>query len=1141
MSLILTNINAQKISFVYNISQPNIKNIKNYQLLEYPNSQQYAKTGNPSIPYLSTKLLLPEGTSAESIKYIFEDKTKLNGNFKLYPMQQVSPISLGSDGVFRINNNTYQQTKYPTTQFGDLSTQFMNGYGIALSKFTPIEYNPSTGEVFYYKKVTAIVSYTSTKKAQNATTNISSRPEVIKKVANFVQNPNLIKNYHSRKSTDTYEMLIITTDTYQNNFDSLINFHLNRGTETHLVTLSEIENSMSGVDTPEKMRNYIIQEYQNHDIQYVLLGGDADVVPFRGLYCEALSGGSTYSDDIPADVYFSALDGTWNDDGDSHWGEPDEDDLLPDIAVGRLPFSTASELSAISHKIISYSNNPVTSTNELNNPLLAGESLWDDPATYGSDYLNLLIGYHTDNGYTTNGIPANSTYTTMYASDTTWTGSGSAIMAAMNSGHSFVHHVGHANTGTMMGLYTSDITDTNFFQLNGVTHNYALVYSHGCICGAFDADDCISETMVTINNCAVGVFTNSRYGWFNEGQTEGPSAHLHREFVDAIYNDHQCNAGVAEMISKQQTAPWVENPDEYEPGAQRWVFYDHNVLTDPALPIWTSNPFDISTSYDNILPFGANYTVTVSSAKAPLEGYKCSILQNSHIVGSTYTNSSGQATINVDFQQAVIGAAVLIVTGQNILPHQYNISIEEGTNAVLSMTSCLFIDDNNNQPDNNETLGLNLKIKNFGQQAATNVQLKLTTTDSNITIITGTQNISEIAALDSAISNNILQIKTANTDDQYTCNLSLEITSEQFNVTRTIPVTINAPEITYNSLIITELSGDNDGIIEPGETGRITFNFSNTGHAVTPDILGILSSTDANISLTTTSINIGLIQNDSSFTISSDFTLSSNANIGDIVNFKCSAKASPYSKSVDVSVYVGDATEDFETADFSKFNWIAEGDANWFVQDSTIHQGSYSAKNGNIDDDQKSSLKIEINILNDDSISFYKKVSSEKDWDYLHFFIDGQEIAKWSGEIDWSQENFAVTAGQHTFEWTYTKDGSLSDGNDCAWIDDIVFPPFGTTNITTKISTFTQNTTDLKVYPTLFTNYVNFSFSAKENQQYRVEIYDLAGKKIFGKTDETSSKENIFIWNAPENLQNGMYFYRLFIDNQMFSGKIIKN
>jgi hypothetical protein len=74
------------------------------------------------------------------------------------------------------------------------------------------------------------------------------------------------------------------------------------------------------------------------------------------------------------------------------------------------------------------------------------------------------------------------------------------------------------------------------------------------------------------------------------------------------------------------------------------------------------------------------------------------------------------------------------------------------------------------------------------------------------------------------------------------------------------------------------------------------------------------------------------------------------------------------------------------------------------------------------------------------TITFYRKVSSESGFDFLRFSIDGVEQDKWSGEENWAEASFPVTEGARTFEWTYSKDGSTSEGSNAAWIDDIVFP-----------------------------------------------------------------------------------------------------
>lgn len=130
--------------------------------------------------------------------------------------------------------------------------------------------------------------------------------------------------------------------------------------------------------------------------------------------------------------------------------------------------------------------------------------------------------------------------------------------------------------------------------------------------------------------------------------------------------------------------------------------------------------------------------------------------------------------------------------------------------------------------------------------------------------------------------------------------------------------------------------------------------------------------------------------------------------------------------------------EDFE-AGFSKLPWDVPYDP-WVITDSERHSGTYSASAGYIGDGEQSWLTIRLDISVGGEISFWYKVSSESGHDFLRFFIDGQEMDKWSGGTGWQKVIYRVPAGKHTFTWTYTKDSSGSQGKDTAWIDDISFP-----------------------------------------------------------------------------------------------------
>ena len=130
--------------------------------------------------------------------------------------------------------------------------------------------------------------------------------------------------------------------------------------------------------------------------------------------------------------------------------------------------------------------------------------------------------------------------------------------------------------------------------------------------------------------------------------------------------------------------------------------------------------------------------------------------------------------------------------------------------------------------------------------------------------------------------------------------------------------------------------------------------------------------------------------------------------------------------------------EDFETGDFSMFDWRFSGEAHWNITSQQTASGSYSAQAGSIEHGEISTLAITLDC-SDGDISFYCRSSSESGYDYLQFYIDEVKQGEWSGEQDWIQVFFNVMAGRRTFEWTYSKDSSETRGDDTAWIDDIVF------------------------------------------------------------------------------------------------------
>ncbi|MDX2109483.1 MAG: leucine-rich repeat domain-containing protein [Verrucomicrobiota bacterium] len=127
----------------------------------------------------------------------------------------------------------------------------------------------------------------------------------------------------------------------------------------------------------------------------------------------------------------------------------------------------------------------------------------------------------------------------------------------------------------------------------------------------------------------------------------------------------------------------------------------------------------------------------------------------------------------------------------------------------------------------------------------------------------------------------------------------------------------------------------------------------------------------------------------------------------------------------------------------------------WGVDAFTTHDGVDAARSGSITHNQSSVLTLTLSVFDSTSINFWWKVSSESGYDYLCFSIDGEEQAKISGEVNWSQKTYVLTSGTHTLQWSYTKNGSVSSGSDAGWVDQVVLTSVFTvpdTNITLTYS-----------------------------------------------------------------------------------------
>ena len=1105
MSLLMT---AQVVEKTYQFDNPQVTELRGYQQINFEGCMQTAVAGNPSLPYQVVSLMLPQGVEAESVTVELSDFQEIKGSLNLFPYQPSRVTGDNEKKDLVVNEAVYaSKSVYPAENHGVVTTQYKNGYGFAFTSFTPVQYIPSEGKLMYAK--TAKVRVNTTISREDHSAMLWGTPEIKNVVKHLAQNPEMVENYDTRgREVNVYDFLIVTGENYVENYNEYCEYYNSIGLRNRIATTAEIYSSMTGNDNQDKIRNYIIQEYQNNGIMMVVLGGDIDIVPYRGFYCYVTSGGGDQeSNNIPADLYYSGLDGTWNDNGNNRYGEPGEDDLLPEIGVSRMSFNNPTDLANMIHKTLSYQQTPVLG--EFHKVILAGEHLYDNPTSNGSDYLELLIGTHDDNGYTTVGYPVDYDFTKLYEELGTW--SGSALKQAINAGTSYVHHDGHANSGYVAGWY--GVSNDDFSGANGIDHNYTFFHSQGCDCGAFD-ESCILEKMVKIQNFAVAVIGNSRYGWFNEGQTEGPGAHLEREMTSAQWGDRVGWLSMAHAIGKCETAPWVTAPGQWEEGALRWNFYDMNILGDGVVNVWLDEPMTAVVEAPAQVVIGSqSIIVNVSDENGNgLMNYRCLIYMDGEVIAMGATDENGVAEIEFEGGLQAVGNMIMKVNGVNSYPQDVEMmAVPSDTPYVVYESYTL---NGGEQLEYNGDYSFNMTLKNVGNVNANNVTATIVCDSEYVTFgqstatvgnVSGNQNVTLDNVFDFTVSDDVPNNTLVRFD--ITCTDGTDTWESHFNAR------IYAPEFELVSAIMETSTG---AALNPGESGIVHFTFANNGGAAAPSaVFSVFNSHDV-LTIPTTTWNYETIAAGAVFTADMTFTIDETALVGAMYELPYATYYDDYMLRDSYYIQVGQSMEGFETGDLSAFDWHYPSIIYaWEVTAQNPYEGQYCAKSTNISDSETSSLYITVEVESESVISFYYKVSSENNYDKLFFKIDGESKNNWSGEIEWTQTSYILTPGAHELRWEYTKDSSVSSGSDCAWIDNVVFP--ASTIITDVYEVVEKNT--VTIYPNPMNDVLNIELG---DNQSDVEIYNSLGQMV-KRIEMMSGDVTINV----DDLNSGIYFVKV--------------
>ncbi|MBR3783389.1 MAG: T9SS type A sorting domain-containing protein [Bacteroidales bacterium] len=180
------------------------------------------------------------------------------------------------------------------------------------------------------------------------------------------------------------------------------------------------------------------------------------------------------------------------------------------------------------------------------------------------------------------------------------------------------------------------------------------------------------------------------------------------------------------------------------------------------------------------------------------------------------------------------------------------------------------------------------------------------------------------------------------------------------------------------------------------------------------------------------------------------------------------------------------------------YPWRHEGAMPWSTDSTTTHDGTATLRSGDIDYRQQSDLMIDVLMPQADSVVFWAKASTEVEYDWLSFEVDGVRKCWLWGEYAWRRYAVALTAGRHTLRWHYRKDDNNDGGQDCAWIDGLRLPlalwdePHGCPGSTTQWIEPRPAASAVLLYP----NPADEAVTVEATGPATAELADLYGRRV---------------------------------------------
>jgi hypothetical protein len=664
--------------------------------------------------------------------------------------------------------------------------------------------------------------------------------------------------------------LIITNEAMTPEFQRLADWKTQSGVPAVVRTMSFIRAQYPyGADDAERVRMFIKDAYTRWGIDWVLLGGDTEVVPTRNIWTTFYGGES-----IACDTYFSCLDGTWNADSDSLFGEGyfsasntgDSTDLFPEVFIGRAPTTSLAEAKQFVDRSMQYVRDPVP--DYQTQVLFFAEVLfpqnWSSgmgTSLDGAELVEEVLPFLQSN--------PSIHYQRLYENhlDIRWEPgalleSKQLVLDSLSRGYNIAVHVGHGFRN-VMSVGDANLTNADALTLsNGdrLTNLYAI----NCTSNAIDFP-CIGEAFLKAQNG--GAVTNvgsTRFDFPTAGRA------YQKEFFRLLYQDSVTAVGELQALQK---LPFV-GFSTFD-GVHRWTQMTLLLLGDPELRIYTGLPRDLTVIHPgSIAASDTVFLVNVAIGGSPLAGAVVTAYRPGDEYSSVITDASGNASI--PFRPDSEGELTLTVTGYDCKPYQSPIDILAAAGPVMVQGAPVVDDDGAGGTlgnddgifDTGETVDLLIPITNEGGGSANAVSATLSTTHPDVSVLSAVATYGTIGVSSTGAPAPAFRVATLpNVVDQLEVPFRLEILDGNGgHHVETFQMVLHAPEPFHLGHVVNDAGGNLNGRPDAGEAVGYTVTLKNLGTGVATTMTAVLRNHDGLATVTDSLSSFGNVASGSETT-----------------------------------------------------------------------------------------------------------------------------------------------------------------------------------------------------------------------------------------------------------------------------------